>query len=214
MGHRSSIQFVDLLSSHVIVVHHLEPDDADPVTPVVLDVLGPGSALHVDELARPDVVDPDRHQRRLVTFLLEVREVVAGEACVFGEELQALHSFLVSGELGLAAHPDPECGAPANQSRVLLPPGLMVLDELVEDEHAEGPEPSKAGVVDDVEDSDEEPRHRGPAHDGASVLVVHEPGEGLPAMSLDWLDGRGPDRNSLIRHLSLVAPDFTWRLPC
>ena len=38
----SSVHFVNLLSSLSIVVHNLEPHDADPVTPVVVDVLGPG----------------------------------------------------------------------------------------------------------------------------------------------------------------------------
>merc|ERR1712203_1180763 len=109
----------------------------------------------------------------------------------------------------MLAGSDPQCRTSSNQSRVLLPPGLVILYKLVEDEHTEKPEASKAAVVDDVEDSDEEPRHGSPTHDGTRVLVVHEPGEGLPAMSLHGLDGGGSDRKSLVGHLvSLSAPSW------
>merc|ERR1712045_186198 len=66
------------------------------------------------------------------------------------------------------------------ESIILLPSRLVFFNELVEDEETERPEAREAGVVDTVEDRDEEPGHWSPTHDCPRVLVIHEPGEGLP----------------------------------
>ena len=76
----------------------------------------------------------------------------------------------------------------------------MVINKLEEDGETEHPEAGQEGVVDDVEDSDEEPGHGGPPHDGPGVAVIQEPGDSLPAMSLHWLDGGGSDGNTVSTH--------------
>ena len=86
------------------------------------------------------------------------------------------------------------CSDHTDEAVVLLPLGLVHLDELEEDDEHERPEAGQKGVVDDVEDGDEGPGLGRAAHDGPGLLVVHEPGEGLPAMSLHGLDGGGPNR--------------------
>ena len=71
----------------------------------------------------------------------------------------------------------------------MLPLWFFVINELEEDGETKDPESCQTGVVDDVEDGDEEPAHGGSAHDCPSLLVVEEPFDGLQSMSLDRLDG-------------------------
>ena len=42
-----SSHLIDLVGGLLVVSDQLKPDDADPVPPVVVDVLGPGAALNV-----------------------------------------------------------------------------------------------------------------------------------------------------------------------
>ena len=60
---------------------------------------------------------------------------------------------------------------------------------LEEDEKTDIPEGGEAAVVDDVEDGDEGPGLGGPPNDGARVLVIKEPLDGLEAVSLHGFDG-------------------------
>ena len=76
-----------------------------------------------------------------------------------------------------------------DEAVVLLPLGLVHLDELEEDDEHERPEAGQTGVVDDVEDGDEGPGLGGPPNDGARVLVIKEPLDGLEAVSLHGFDG-------------------------
>ena len=68
------------------------------------------------------------------------------------------------------ARPDAQRGAAADERVLLLPARLLVIHELEEDVEASHPEAGEAGVVDDVEHGDQQPRHRGAAHDRARVL--------------------------------------------
>ena len=49
-----SSHLIDLVGGLLVVSDKLKPDDADPVPPVVVDVLGPGAALNVQQLPARD----------------------------------------------------------------------------------------------------------------------------------------------------------------
>ena len=80
-------------------------DHADAVHAVVVDVLGPGPALDVDQLAEGRVLELDRHDGALVARLLEVGEVVSGDALAPGLVGHVAHGLEVGGVLAPAVDP-------------------------------------------------------------------------------------------------------------
>ncbi len=73
---------------------------------VILDVLGPGPALNVKQLAVVRVGELDGHQGALVVGLLFVGEVVGGEPAGLREIVDLTHAFFVGGILTAAVDPD------------------------------------------------------------------------------------------------------------
>ncbi len=98
-----SSDLIDLVGGHLVVSDHLEPYDADPVPPVVVDVLGPGAALDVQQLPGVGLVHLDSHEGALVVVLVEVGEVGLREGSVLGEILEASEALLISGVFTLLA---------------------------------------------------------------------------------------------------------------
>ena len=79
--------------------------EAESVAPVVLDVLGPGPALHVDEHEGLGLDEAHRHDGGEVAGGVAVREKVRGETRV-GGVLDGPDVLHVSGVLAFARHPD------------------------------------------------------------------------------------------------------------
>ena len=101
-----SSHLIDLVGGLLVVSDQLKPDDADPVPPVVVDVLSPGTALNVKHLPGVGIVYLNSHQRALVVILVKVGEVGLREGGILGEVFKGVEALNVSGILSLASHPD------------------------------------------------------------------------------------------------------------
>lgn len=74
-------------------------------TATVLNILGPGTALHVQHLTLGRGVELHGHQGTQVTRLVQERVVVAWEPLA-GEVADVLEVLLVLAQVTVAAHPD------------------------------------------------------------------------------------------------------------
>ena len=90
--------------------------------------------------------------------------------------------------------PDPHAGVDADDALLLEPLGGVVVEG--EEEHLQHavPESRQAGVVDHVEEEDEEPGLGGAGEEGPGLRVVDEVADRLPAVPLDGLDGGAPEQ--------------------
>jgi len=78
---------------------------------------------------------------------------------------------------------------------------MVIINGSQEDQHADSPESSQAGIVDEVEDGDESPGFTSTPHDSPRVLIIKKPGDSLHAMPLHGLEGGGTQHSGLVRHV-------------
>jgi len=130
-----------------------------------------------------------------VRVLLEVEGLLSVPVA-----LEVVHGR-IDASVGLS-RPDSHAGIDANDALLLHPLGSLVVQRQEEDLKHAVPKSGQTGVVDDVEEEDEEPRFRGPGAEGSGVGVVDEVADSLPAVTFDRLDGSASQQ---LGHVGVVS---------